>query len=155
MFPTHLICHKFFFLFSSLTHFYSQQILLFSFYLSPSPLLLFSLRPRNAFPLPLHLLQSFSHIFHFPKISFFVILYSSVLYWKNNKINYMYRENPIQKNIVNPIPIPNTIAQACSQTPEPFCLEILPWSYFIFFSTLKKNSSNEFLENLCNWILSH
>ena len=104
--------HKFFFLFlfSSLTHFYSQQILLFFFYLSPSPLLLFSLRPRNAFPLPLHLLQSFSHIFHFPQISFFIILYSIVLYWKKYKIVYMYWENPIQKNIVNPIP--NTIAPA-------------------------------------------
>ena len=114
IFPILLICHKFFFLFlfSSFTHFYFQQILLFSFYLSPSPLLLFSLRPRNAFPLPLHLLQSFSHIFHFPQINFFVILYSIVLYWKNNKINYMYWENPIHKNIVNPIPIPNTIAQA-------------------------------------------
>ena len=28
----------------------------------------------------------------------------------------MYWENPIHKNIVNPIPIPNTIAQACVST---------------------------------------
>ena len=83
IFPTHLISHEFLFLlfFSSLTHFYFQQILVFlSFYLSPSSLLLFSLRPLNAFPLPLHLIQSFSHIFYSPQINFFVILYSIILY---------------------------------------------------------------------------
>ena len=33
----------------------------------------------------------------------------------------MYWENPIHKNIVNPIPIPNTIAQACSYVDRGYC----------------------------------
>ena len=32
----------------------------------------------------------------------------------------IYWENPIHQNIVNPIPIPNTIAQACLQDFNPF-----------------------------------
>ena len=81
------------------------------------------LHQLNDFHFLFHPIQYFSRIFHFSQINFFVVLYSIVLYWKYYKISYMYWENPIHKNIVNPIPIPNTIAQAWSRVQTgPFSL---------------------------------
>ena len=71
----------------------------------------------------------------------------------------MYWENPIHKNIVNPIPIPNTIAQACHQYATPHLTLSVCWSvdivlfYFMFFwslaSQLLPKCSSDLKYSLC------